>query len=183
MKVLVAYASRHGATEGIAERIAGTLQRHGLDVTIAPAANAGGVSDYDAFVIGSAAYAFHWLKDASRFVRRHEQVLASRPVWLFSSGPLGPDKVDEHGRDAREAAQPREFAEFGRTITPRDHRVFFGAYDPAAEPVGFMEKVMHAIPAARDAMPGGDFRDWADVDAWAEGIAQALTAVPATGSR
>ena len=34
MKILVAYASRHGATKGIAERIAQTLERNGLDVTL-----------------------------------------------------------------------------------------------------------------------------------------------------
>jgi menaquinone-dependent protoporphyrinogen oxidase len=183
MKVLVAYATRHGATEGIAERVAATLQRNGLDVTIAPAAQAGSLSEYDAFVIGSATYALHWLKEASRLIRDHAAVLEARPVWLFSSGPLGPDKVDEHGKDAREAAEPREFAEFARTVRPRGQRVFFGAYDPEAEPVGFMEKVMHAIPAAREALPRGDFRDWADIDAWAEEIARELKGSAVAGAR
>ena len=36
MRILVAYATRHGATQGIAERIAATLQRTGLDVTLTP---------------------------------------------------------------------------------------------------------------------------------------------------
>jgi menaquinone-dependent protoporphyrinogen IX oxidase len=34
MKVLVAYASRHGGTTGIAEQIAQTLERSGFDVTL-----------------------------------------------------------------------------------------------------------------------------------------------------
>ena len=34
MKILVAYATRHGATQGIAERIAQTLEADGLDVTL-----------------------------------------------------------------------------------------------------------------------------------------------------
>ena len=37
MKVLVAYATRHGATRGIAERIAETLERRGHEVTTQPA--------------------------------------------------------------------------------------------------------------------------------------------------
>ena len=41
MKVLVAYASRHGSTRGIAERIAETLQARGLEVTIRTAKDAG----------------------------------------------------------------------------------------------------------------------------------------------
>src|SRR6187549_941398 len=64
MKVLVTYATRHGATRGIAERIAAALERHDLDVTLEPAAKVADAAAFDAAVIGSAAYAFHWLGDA-----------------------------------------------------------------------------------------------------------------------
>lgn len=40
MKILVAYATKHGATRGLAERIAATLERRGLDATLRPAAHA-----------------------------------------------------------------------------------------------------------------------------------------------
>jgi hypothetical protein len=56
MKVLVVYATRHGATQGIAERIAATLETDGLDVTLRPVAGVDSVEGYDAYVIGSAAY-------------------------------------------------------------------------------------------------------------------------------
>ena len=75
MKVLVTYASRHGATKGIAERVAETLEKRGLEVAIEPAAQATGVAQFDAFVVGGSAYAFHWLKDASNFVRRTDTVV------------------------------------------------------------------------------------------------------------
>ena len=55
MKILVAYASKHGSTKGIAERIAQTLERAGLDATLKPADDAGLVDSYDALVIGSLA--------------------------------------------------------------------------------------------------------------------------------
>ena len=71
MKVLVAYATRHGATAGIAERIGSKLREHGLDATVLPAKDVRDVREYDAFVIGSAAYMYHWLKDATDFVHRH----------------------------------------------------------------------------------------------------------------
>jgi hypothetical protein len=58
-------------------------------------------------VIGAAAYMFHWLKDATRFVKRHHRLLAERPVWLFSSGPLGTDLVDEDGRGDPGRGLPR----------------------------------------------------------------------------
>ena len=177
MKVLVAYASRHGATEGIAERIAEALQRTGHKVDVERAENVDDVDSYDAFVIGAAAYMFHWLKAASQFVRRHRELLVSRPVWLFSSGPIGTDTVDKEGRDVLEVTRPREFAELERSVRPRDMRVFFGAFYPEAPPIGIAERVMAMTPA-RKAMPAGDFRDWAAIEAWAASIAQELSAVP-----
>ena len=89
MRVLIAYASRHGATQGIAERIAGTLTAAGLDAEIRPLKDVGDPAGYDAFVIGSAVYMFHWLKEMPRFLRRNQKLLSEQPVWLFSSGPLG----------------------------------------------------------------------------------------------
>jgi menaquinone-dependent protoporphyrinogen oxidase len=181
MKVLVAYATRHGATGGIAERIGQTLERHGLAVTVQPVGEVKAAAEYDAFVIGSAAYVNHWLKEASRFVRKHRSILASRPVWLFSSGPLGTDLVDAQGRDVIRASVPQEFAEFAE-IQPRDRRVFFGAYDLDAKPIGLMERLgapFMRMSAVREAIPAGDFRDWDAIDAWAQEIAQELGAVPA----
>ena len=159
MKILVVYASRHGATKGIAEHIADTLGQSGLEVTLRPVTDAGSPDAYDAFVIGSAAYMGGWLGDATTFVRRHRDLLAKHPVWLFSSGPVGPDKVDAKGRDQVEAAAPKEFAEFARTIQPRDQRVFFGAYDPDAAPAGAIDGLMvrfiRLMPAIRNALPDG----------------------------
>ncbi len=182
MKILVVYASRHGATKGIAERIAATLEHHALQVTLRPAEQVGAPAGYDAFVIGSAAYAFHWLKEATEFVRRNRPLLASRPVWLFSSGPLGTELTDAKGRDVRTVAEPQEFAELREAIHPRGERVFFGAYDPDSKPIGLMERFSRMMPAARAAFPAGDFRDWDEIDAWAATIADALTVVHA-GSR
>ena len=182
MKILVAYASRHGATKGIAERIATTLQRSGLDISLHPVDNIGPVDAYDAFVIGSAAYMGGWLGDATAFVRRHRDVLALRPVWLFSSGPIG-ELIDDKGRNQLEVSAPKEFAEFARTVQPREQRVFFGAYDPDAKAVGMAEglmaRFMRFAPAMRQALPSGDYRDWPAIESWAEGIARDLQPAPA----
>ncbi len=182
VRVLVVYASRHGATREIAERIAARLGQGGVEATVKSTEPAGDLAGYDAFVIGSAAYAFHWLKEASAFVRRNRSLLASRPVWLFSSGPLGTKTTDAQGRDVRAEAEPREFAEFRDAIHPRDLRIFFGAYDPEGKPIGLMERLTRMMPAARAAMPVGDFRDWDEIEAWAGKIANELKLVPA-GSR
>jgi menaquinone-dependent protoporphyrinogen oxidase len=177
MKVLVAYATRHGATRGIAERIAQTLEREGLEVTLQPADKVNGSESYDAYVVGSAAYVTHWLKEATSFVRRHQPELSTHPTWLFSSGPIGTEKVDEKGRDVMLTSRPIEFNEFAESVSPRDEKIFFGAYDPDAPPIGLIEKLgsmFTRMESIRTAMPAGDFRDWPEIVGWAEGIAREL---------
>jgi menaquinone-dependent protoporphyrinogen oxidase len=178
MHVLVAFASRHGATQGIAERIAETLRTAGLEADARPAASIKSVAGYDAFVIGSAAYMFHWLKDAANLVRRNRTVLRGKPVWFFSSGPVGSEPIDAKGRDQKIAAVPKEMPELMQAVDARDHRVFFGAYDPDREPIGFAERFVALMPAAKAAMPAGDFRDWDEIEAWAGEIARDLASVP-----
>ena len=177
MKILVAYASRHGATQGIAERIAETLRRLGLDAEARPAASVKGVTGYDAFVVGSAAYMFHWLKEAREFVQHNDRVLAGKPVWLFSSGPLGTEPLNDKGIDQKVAAVPKEAADLIEALHTRDHHVFFGAYERDQKPKGLAERFVSLMPAARNALPSGDFRDWPEIEGWAAGIAAQLQPV------
>lgn len=182
MKVLVAYGSRHGATRGIAERLGSRLASHGLAVSVVPAARVTDPSAHDAFVVGGAAYVSHWLAEVTDFVRRNRELLAGRPTWIFSSGPLGTDAVDRQGRDVRQASEPKEFAEVRDGVHPRGERVFFGAYDPDAKPVGSAERLFRPLmPAVRNRLPAGDFRDWDEIDAWADAIARELALL--SGSR
>jgi menaquinone-dependent protoporphyrinogen oxidase len=180
-RVLVVYGTHHGATRGIAERIALILGASGHEATVERverAAERGSLEQWDAFVVGSATYGFHWLKEVTRFVRQQHRLLARRPVWLFSSGPLGTELTHAAGHDVR--ADPRELHEFRRAIHPRDHRVFFGAYDPGAKPIGLIERITRLMPAAREALPAGDFRDWDEIEDWARGIGAELQALHAS---
>jgi len=94
MAVLVAYASKHGSTQGIAERIAEKLRQLGKEAEARPVDAVEDPESYEAFVIGSAVYYGSWLKEATEWVYRNQAVLAGRPVWLFSSGPLGTEVKD-----------------------------------------------------------------------------------------
>jgi menaquinone-dependent protoporphyrinogen oxidase len=178
MRVLVAYASRHGATVGIAERIADGLIAAGFEAEARSVKEVDDVTPYQAFVVGSAAYMHHWLKEATAFVTRHRAMLSENPVWLFSSGPIGTDLVDAEGRDIFEVSRPEEFDELETMLNPRQERVFFGAWDPDAEPVGFAERLAKPFLrlAPKDALPRGDFRNWAAIDQWTAEIATELRA-------
>jgi menaquinone-dependent protoporphyrinogen oxidase len=176
MRVLVAYATRHGATAGIAERVAAVLTAAGLPAEARPVGDVKDVEPYDAVVLGGAAYMFHWLKPAVAFSRRYRKELAARPLWLFSSGPLGTDLVDKDGRDVLETSRPKEFDELTKLLHPRGEQIFFGAYDRDAPPIGLGERFVQHLPAARNALPEGDFRDWPAIEAWAARIAAELGA-------
>jgi menaquinone-dependent protoporphyrinogen oxidase len=176
MKILVAYASKHGATRAIAERVAMRLTTAGHAVDVRSVSEATAPVGYDAVIIGSAVYFDHWEKDATAFVRHHRDVLAARPVWLFSSGPLGTEASDAEGHDLREAAEPSEIAALRELIAPRGHRVFFGALDPAT--LGLRDRLIRTLPAGRALLPEGDFRDWPEIDAWADSIAADVRHVP-----
>jgi menaquinone-dependent protoporphyrinogen oxidase len=175
MKLLVAYASRHGSTGEIAHHIAARLGTVALDLP--EHRDQPDLLAYDAFVVGSAAYMGRWLPEATDFVRDHALLLRAHPTWLFSSGPLRVESFDPERRDLLEAAVPEEIAGFRDTIEPLDHRVFFGALDPSR--LGVRDRMIRMLPAGRKLLPEGDFRDWRDIDEWIDGIAAALVAAPA----
>jgi menaquinone-dependent protoporphyrinogen oxidase len=160
MRVLVTAATRHGSTMEIATIIASILEDAGLEVDITAPEDVRSVADYDGVVIGSAVYMGRWLEPARQFVVRCGGDLLGRPVWLFSSGPLGdPAKPDIEPPDAG----------LMRTATAAiDHRLFPGRL--VKSEIGFAERVVVAGVRA----PYGDFRPWDDVAAWARGIGDRL---------
>jgi menaquinone-dependent protoporphyrinogen oxidase len=163
MRVLVAYASHLGSTQGIAERIAQALRNEDLDVDLSSVDEVTDASQFDAFVIGSAVHAGHWLKPATRFIQTNAAVLA-RATWLFSSGPIGESAVHQAQPD------PAEIAEFRRLFEPRNHIVFAGAFDRAAADAkgNLLERAFSRF------VPEGDFRDWPAIENWARDIARSL---------
>ena len=161
MTVLVAYASKHGSTQGIAKRLAEQLRQLGKEAEARSVDAVENPDSYEAFVIGSAIYYGSWLKEATEWVRRNRATLAQHPVWLFSVGPLGTEVQDAE-------QQPKEMAEFQQAIRPREQRIFFGALDHSR--LSFAERVM--VKAVR--APEGDFRNWQSIEAWAESIARDL---------
>jgi menaquinone-dependent protoporphyrinogen oxidase len=163
MTVLVAAASKYGATWEIAEAIGRRLSERGFEIDVRRVEEVDNVAAFEAVVLGSAVYAGHWLEQARRFVDANAAGLRTRPTWLFSSGPIGdpprPAEEDAVQLDAILAA-----------TKPTAHRVFAGRLDKGR--LSFPERaVVFAFRAAE-----GDFRDWDAIAAWADGIADVLEA-------
>jgi menaquinone-dependent protoporphyrinogen oxidase len=157
-KVLVTYATKMGATAGIAAVIGSELRTAGFEVDVHELGAVQAVTPYDAVVLGSAVYRGHWLPEAVRFLRRHERQLRARPVRLFQSGPIGP---------ARRQPQPTppDVARLARLIAAPPVRTFAGNLQPDA--------VLHHPDLERLAT---DSRDWPEIRAWSGEIATTLLA-------
>lgn len=165
MRVVVSAASRHGATIEIAEAIAAGLQRRGVDAVAVPIEQLHDVAGYDAAVIGSAVYYGRWMPAAQQLVERNAEALAARPVWLFSSGPVGPpgERVPKPGAEIDVSA-------LLEAVHPVEHRLLAGKLD--VEKLNFRERAVSRLIGT----PVGDFRDWTEIDAFAAGIAAHLGA-------
>lgn len=187
--VLIVHASRHGGTAGIAVRIGEIMREAGHEATVSEAVELRDPALFDACVIGGGVYMGSWLKEGTEYLEHYAHVLERKPVWLFSSGPL-PGSTKETTAtevdpienalgplDGPGSGGRRRIQALSDRIGPRDHRVFPGAFDPDAAPKTMAERVVRWMPAARNILPAGDFRDWPAVEAWAREIALALTPV------
>ena len=129
------------------------------------AQDVGVVDHYDAVIVGSALHMGRWMGPARDLVNRSAEALRARPVWLFSSGPMG--------RDIADPADAAEGMKLLALVGARDHRVFAGKADKAT--LGLTERAV--LRMVKD--PYGDHRDWAAIRERATSIAEALKAVPA----
>jgi menaquinone-dependent protoporphyrinogen oxidase len=161
--VLVVWASRHGATAEIGAALARGLSEcdagrsAGVEAIAVSVDQRPDPGPFDAVLLGSAVYAGHWLDPAGKYVSQHADALRKRPLWLFSSGPIGepPFPPDE----------PYDVAPLMKVTGARGHAVFPGRLEKGR--LSFGERAM--VTAMR--APVGDFRDWDAIRAWASEIA------------
>ena len=165
MKVLVAYASKHGATAEITEKIGQVLRESGLQVDVSPVKSANDLKSYDAVILGSAAYMFQWRADAVSFLKKNQNLLAERPIWLFYSGPLGKGDALELVKGQR---FPKPLKPVIDHIKPRDTAVFHGFIN--MDKLNFFERFAFKKSPAMQ----GDFRDWDAIISWSKSIALEL---------
>lgn len=174
MTVLIAYATAHGSTRDIADRLADRLREHGHVVDSRPveAVSDAELATYDAVLLGSAVHGRAWLPPAVDFARRNAAVLAQRPVWLFSVSSLGerssafPEAVARRLR--AHSTQLADVVAVSAALRPRGSHDFAGVISPSDW--GLAGKAFMTMMRGRY----GDLRDLGEIDDWAETVAADL---------
>jgi menaquinone-dependent protoporphyrinogen oxidase len=159
--VLVGYATRYGSTREVAEAVAATLREGGLAVDIQAMREVSTLAGHRAIVLGAPLYMFRWHKDALRFLSRHRQALAERPVAVFALGPTH-DPYDEKEWQGSRAQLDKELEKYP-WLAPVAREMFGGKYDP--------EKLPFPINLLAGKEPASDLRDWTAIRAWASNLA------------
>ena len=166
MHLLVGYATAHGSTRGVAERLAAGLGRAGLKTDVRPLDGVDDADVYGAFVLGSAVHNQRWLDPAKEFVRDNLELLRPRPVWLFSVGMPGALRGPWKRLGPMEA--PVLVRSLPADLSYQGHRLFSGVVRASQLPLG--GRIRFRLMGGRY----GDYREWDAIDGWAAEIAGEL---------
>ena len=170
-KVLVAYATRYGSTQEVAEAVAATLKENGFSVDLRVLREVRKLEGYQAVVLGAPLFMFHWHKDALGFLGRQQAALAQMPVAIFVLGPVHEPHDEAEWKSSWEQLE-KELAPFP-WLEPVALEMFGGKYDP--EKLGFPLKMF----AGKE--PASDLRDWEAVRRWAGAVGEKLQQGAAQG--
>jgi menaquinone-dependent protoporphyrinogen oxidase len=166
MDVLVGYATAHGSTREIAERLATKLSEAGLKAEARAMETVDDADAYRAFVLGSAVHGQTWLDAAKDFVHANLDLLDTRPVWIFSVGMPGALRGPWKRLVPKEI--PLIVESLPGDLSYRDHRLFSGVV--ARDQLPLTGRVLFHLVGGRF----GDYRDWDAIEGWASGIADQL---------
>jgi menaquinone-dependent protoporphyrinogen oxidase len=171
MRILITYATTHGQTARIAARMAERMRRHGAEVEVAQLRWLAAVPDasaFDAVVVGDRVHGDRYHDRVTHFVRRHLNVLRSRPSAFFSVSLLQLSK-DAAQRDKTMALPGRTLVRLG--WKPDRVEVIAGALTWSR--YGLLGRlIMKAIwknaVGQLDTTHDQVFTDWAQVDRFAD---------------
>lgn len=166
MKALIVVDGKHGSTLAIADAIRDRLTSEGIDTRVTRPPETSDLAVFDVIILGSAIYVGRWMSSMKAVVNEQAAALRAKPVFLFSSGPLGDTALKpEEIPDARAIM---------KLIGAREHVVFAGKLDKAD--LSLAERTLVKMVKA----PYGDFRSWPEISAWAEHVADETKTAKAT---
>lgn len=162
--VLVAYATRYGSTQEVAEAIANRLRETGLQVDLKPLRDVKTLAPYGPVVLGAPLFMFKWHKEAMNILSRHKKELLERKAAVFVLGPVHDPHDDQEWQDSQSQID-KELARFP-WFEPQAFAMFGGRYEPSS--LGF------PLKAFAGSEPASDIRDWEAIHAWADALVEQL---------
>ena len=158
--ILLAYATRFGSTQEVAETIASTLSEAGLEVDLQPMQEVKSLDRYDAVVLGAAIYNAKWNVLAHQFVSQYQDALAQLPVAIFTLGPLSASEAAKRNSRRQLDSELTKYS----WLKPVAVEIFAGKYDPSKPGLNFFERFL----------PARDYRNWDAIRAWANELSAQL---------
>jgi menaquinone-dependent protoporphyrinogen oxidase len=177
MNVLLAFGTKYGSTEKVAERIAEIMRSKGHDVSVMDLRKRKRpvVNDFDMVVLGSGIIVGAWSKDAQKFIEDNKHVLVNKRVAFFAC--CGNMLIDPSKEAEYRKLYLTDVAANASVETPVSMALFGGEIDFSK--YGFLTKaVLSGVGAKKAWEKNGvdiskpyDFRDWDDIAAWAGHLA------------
>jgi menaquinone-dependent protoporphyrinogen oxidase len=170
-EMLIAYVTRSGSTEDVAEAMGTTLEEAGVRVDVKPMVDVESIGEDTAVILGTALYVGHFPKEFHKFMIRFRRELENVHPWIFVLGPTEQDP--KHFASAEEQAR-KELKKYP-WLHAADVRVFGGCFDPRHLKLVFPFSLMWKLPGnPMRKMQVSDIRDWGWIRRWAGAIADHL---------
>jgi len=167
-RVLVAYASRCGSTDSVAEAMGDVLCGMGASVDVRLVENVKDLGPYQAVIVGSAIRRGNWLPEATAFVKSNQDTLSRLPIAYFVVCLTMKDDRPEN-RDKALA-----YLDTVRKDAPRIRPAAVGLF-PGVLDFSKLSFVNQSIFKAKG-VSEGDYRNLAAEKGWASNLGPALVA-------
>ncbi|MFX1283375.1 MAG: flavodoxin domain-containing protein [Promethearchaeota archaeon] len=169
MKALIAYGTRYGATQGIAEQMVKWLQENAIksDIINLKKDSWPELSQYNGIILGSGIKIGQWTKEMKKFMKDNKEeinALKGPKVFFVCSGYAA---IPERYQEIKQEYCKNVLVDMGVNVD--DYEAFGGVMNVSPDsPVGWLDKKILRIAGKTtpDFDPNGinDSRDWIQIE-------------------